>query len=61
METEKLSKLNCSITTVQVEGNEIHTDIFRFNDYRVATAINNLLCNVNNVEHQCYKDRKDKA
>lgn len=41
---------NCTITVTEfVEGGKTHT-----NDYRVATAITNLLCNIEKVEHISY-------
>lgn len=40
---------NCTVVIEQKEGGKIRQTIFSFDDYRVATAISNLLCNINEV------------
>lgn len=54
------SNYNCVVVIEQKQGNIIDQYMFRFDDYRVATALNNLLCNVNNVEvnHDIYSNKK---
>ena len=49
--------MNCTIVIEQKEGARITQDLFAFDDYRVATAIANLLCNIEGVksEHSSYK------
>lgn len=42
-------KKNCQIMVKQKDGNNIKATMFDFDDYRVATAICNLLCNIENV------------
>ncbi len=40
---------NCQIVVKQKDGKNIKAYLFEFDDYRVATAISNLLFNINNV------------
>lgn len=40
---------NCQIVVKQKDGDNINAYLFDFDDYRVATAICNLLCNIENV------------
>lgn len=40
---------NCQIVVKQKEGDKIKAYLFDFDDYRVATAINNLLCNIEDM------------
>lgn len=40
---------NCQIVVKQKDGNNIKAVMFEFDDYRVATAINNLLCNIEHM------------
>ena len=40
---------NCTIIVEQKLGDTIKQSMFSFDDYRVATAISNLLCNINDV------------
>ena len=49
--------MNCTIVIEQKEGVKIKQDLFSFDDYRVATSIANLLCNIEGVEfeHNTYK------
>ena len=42
---------NCELVVVQHYGEESTLSSFKFNDYRVATAIENILCNVINIEY----------
>ena len=51
---------NCEIVVKQKNGDSIDTMIFNLDDYRVATAIQNILCNVEHVDATCksYKVRK---
>lgn len=40
---------NCQIVVKQKDGDKIKAYLFDFDDYRVATAINNLLCNIEHM------------
>lgn len=42
--------MNCTIVIEQKEGKKIKQNIFSFDDYRVATAISNLLLNINDMK-----------
>ena len=44
---------NCTILVEQKNGKKIKQKIFSFDDYRVATAIENLLCNIEYVSVNC--------
>ena len=37
---------NCTIVIEQRKNNKVNTSIFKFDDYRIATAIDNLLLNI---------------
>lgn len=41
---------NCTIVIEQIEGTKCTQEVFSFDDYRVATAISNLLHNIENVK-----------
>ena len=41
---------NCTITIEQKQGDHVTTCIYKLNDYRVATAICNILDNVAEVD-----------
>ena len=45
-------KKNCTIIIEQKNAGEIRQSMFQFDDYRVATALENILCNVNDVSHK---------
>ena len=49
--------MNCTIVIEQKTEGRIKQSLFSFDDYRVATAIANLLCNIEGVksEHSSYK------
>ena len=47
--TRKERQMNCTIVVEQKDSNKITTAIYTLDDYRVATAICNLLDNVVNV------------
>ena len=49
---------NCTIVIEQKLGDKIKQSIFKFDDYRVATAIDNLLCNIEHVEHDFSEYKK---
>ena len=44
--------MNCTIVIEQKEGTKITQDLFAFDDYRVATAIANILCNIEGATHE---------
>ena len=53
--------MNCTIVVEQKDGDKITTAIYTLDDYRVATAIQNIMDNVSNVEKEwtVRKGRKD--
>ena len=50
---------NCTITITQVSGNHVSIHTYKLDDYRVATAINNILDNVRYTE--CHYTSQDKS
>lgn len=46
--------MNCTIVVEQKDSNKITTAIYTLDDYRVATAICNILDNVENVHKDYY-------
>lgn len=46
---------NCEIIVYQKDGENIKEHKFDFDDYRVAIAICNLLCNIENVRTSYYE------
>lgn len=55
-ETESHKK-NCTIIVIQNSGRYNHTNIYKFDDYRVATGICNILDNTRYTE--CHYSTKD--
>lgn len=53
--------MNCRIVVIQKDGDNDKEYLFDFDDYRVATAICNLLCNIENVNvnYHEFKRRND--
>lgn len=41
---------NCTILIEQSEGNKVKSSVYRTDDYRIATALCNILNNVGNME-----------
>ena len=51
---------NCEIVVKQKNGDGFDTMIFNLDDYRVATAIENILCNVEHVNVTCKPYNKER-
>lgn len=52
-------KKNCQIVVKQKEGDNTTVHLFEFDDYRVATAVCNLLWNIINVNVSYYDLKGD--
>ena len=48
---------NCSIVITQTEKGKVKTEVFNFDDYRIATAIANLLHNMSFVYYSKYTQK----
>ena len=51
--------MNCTITITQTMGRHVSIHTYKLDDYRVATAICNILSNVRYTE--CYTETQDNA
>lgn len=48
---------NCSVVIKQVEGGKINTHTYKFDDYRVATALCNIL---GNLDHRFFNYHEER-
>ena len=48
---------NCSVVVKQVDTGKIYTNTYKFDDYRVATALCNILNNLDNTYFNYHEER----